>query len=44
VDVPPLVGLTAMGLSPFFCERADYDVESGRITPEPRGRTLPWDV
>lgn len=43
-DLPPLVGLTVFGLSPFFCERADYDVESGRMTPEPRGRTLPWDV
>jgi hypothetical protein len=31
-------------LSPFFVERADYDVAGDRMTLEPRGRTLPWDV
>lgn len=44
VDGPPLVGLALANLSPFFCERAEYDVQSGRMTPEPRGRRLPWDV
>ena len=40
----PLAGMGVAGLSRFFCERADYDVESGRLTPEPRGRRLPWDI
>ena len=44
VDVPPLVGITLESLSPFFVERADYDVAGDRLTLEPRGRMLPWEL
>ena len=44
VDVPPLAGITLESLSPFFVERADYDVAGDRLTLEPRGRTLPWEL
>ena len=44
VDAPPFVGLAMQSLSPIFVERADYDVAGDRMTLEPRGRTLPWDV
>ena len=44
VDGPPMTGLALAALSPIFVERADYDVAGDRMTLEPRGRTLPWDV
>lgn len=30
--------------SPFFLEAGEYDVERGRLTPEPRGVPSPWDL
>lgn len=30
--------------SPFFVERSEYDVKSGRLTLEPRGRRSVWEI
>ena len=43
--LPESAGLSRLANpSPFFVERNQYDVGSGRLTPEPRGRQSPWQV
>lgn len=42
-DVPAHVGALA-GVSPFFCERADYSAESGTMNLEARNTQRVWEL
>lgn len=42
-DVPSVVGYFA-DVTPFYVQRAEFDVESGTYTLEPLGATSPWEV
>ena len=42
-DIPPAVGALTK-LSPFFCEYASMDCNSGRLRIEPQGQPTAWDI
>lgn len=42
-DVPPAVGELTK-ISPFFCEYASIDCNSGKIRIEPQGQPSAWDI
>lgn len=43
LDVPGIIGNFA-DVSPFYVQRAEYDVEAGAYTLEPLGRRSPWEM
>lgn len=42
-DVPSLVG-EFVGVTPFYVQRAEYDVETGVTMLEPLGSSSPWEI
>ena len=42
-DIPPAIGAMTK-LSPFFCESASIDCNTGKVTPVPEGQPDAWNI